>query len=64
MEKWEEDEIRRSEVVRRSIEVGDRVITDATDGSVEELNFITALVAEEWVRKAMIPYHAALMGEI
>lgn len=44
-------EIRRAAIIEKAIELADRYICSHADGSVEELNYLTAKVAEAFTTK-------------
>ncbi len=50
----------REEIIGRAVETADRIILDGSDGSCEETNYLTAKVAEVWVRKALLPLHSSM----
>lgn len=54
MEKWQERERRRRDAVDKAVAEGDRIILDASDGSEEETDYLTASVALRWADKAML----------
>jgi len=45
----------RHKIVEKAVEVVDRIILDGTDGSVEETNYLTAMVAKKLMEKALNP---------
>jgi len=56
----EEDllEHRRAElhrIVEKAVEAADRIILNGSNGNVEELNYLTAMVAKKLVEKALNP---------
>ncbi len=60
MEKWKVDEIRRSKAIQEAVDAADRIILDASDGSTEETNYLTAVVAEKLLWKALLPLRSAM----
>jgi|GEM_PF-2251408 len=56
-----EDDYRRQEVIRKAKEAADRIILDGSNGSIEETNYLTAVFAEEMVKTALCPFHAAIL---
>ncbi len=61
MDAQQKKDYRREAAVKEAIDAVDRIILGATWGSNEETNWMTGRIAEELVKKAMIPYNAALM---
>ncbi len=59
METQQEKDYRREKAVRDAVEAADTIILDASDGSTEETNWLTARLAEGFLLKALIPFHAA-----
>ena len=55
-----ERERRFHEAVERAVRVADEVILDASDGSVEETNYLTAKISEMFATKTCI----ATMSEV
>lgn len=47
----QKDEIRRERLIQKAVEAGDRIICEGANGTVEELNYLTAKVAEKWATK-------------
>lgn len=52
---------RREMIIREAVRVADRVIMDGSDGSVEETNFLTAGIAEAFMKKALIPFTTQML---
>jgi 20S proteasome alpha/beta subunit len=46
----------REEAINRAVEAADRIILDASDGSCEETNYLTAQVARQFIKKALMPF--------
>lgn len=59
MEQWEQDQYRREQAVRKAVETADRIIMDASNSN-EETNYLTGRVAEEFLKKAIIPFSSEL----
>ncbi len=59
-EKWREDDIRRTKAVQEAVAVADRIILDASDGSSEETNYLTAMVAQKLMERALLPLQSAI----
>ncbi|MDD5569111.1 MAG: hypothetical protein PHG23_01710 [Candidatus Pacebacteria bacterium] len=57
----EEKEIRRGQAIIAAVAAADKIILDCSDGSVEETEYITAAVAEEFAKKAFLPFGARLL---
>lgn len=51
----------RDLVVRLVVELADSALMQASDGSCEETNYLTARVAEEFLRKVTGPTRSALL---
>jgi len=62
--KWIDHEMRRHEAIRNAVEAADRIIMNASDGSNEEINWLTLCVAEAFIKKTMIPLKTALLQRI
>ena len=60
MEIWEERDYRRNEIIRKAIDAADRIILDGSDGSNEETNYLTAMVAQGFFHKAILPMQSAI----
>jgi hypothetical protein len=54
-------DIRRQRAIEQAVERGDRIILDASDGSCEETNYLTAMVAKKWLEKAFQPLTSAIL---
>jgi len=52
----EQREHERQEIIRKAVEAADRIIMDGSDGSWEEINFLTAKVAGSLVIRAFNPF--------
>lgn len=52
---------RRQQAIEKAVSAADRIIMNATDGSVEELNYLTAMVANKWAQKACQPMVSAIL---
>lgn len=53
-------EARRQEIVRDAVSAADRILMARSDGSNEELNFLTGQVARIFLEKACLPHVSAL----
>lgn len=60
MEKWQERDAKRNKIIEDAVNAADRIILDGSDGSTEETDFLTAMVANKFTEKAVIPFHIAL----
>ena len=60
MEEWQRRWSKRAQAVRQAVEAADRIIMEASDGSVQETDYLTALLAEEWMKKALMMQHSAI----
>ncbi len=60
MEKWQEKEYKRNKIIEDAVNAADRIILDGSDGSNEETNFLTAMVAKRFMEKALLPFQTAL----
>ena len=47
------NDIRREMAIRRAVETADRIIMEAANGSVEELDYLTAAVAKSFCEKTL-----------
>ncbi|MDP3995774.1 MAG: hypothetical protein Q8P74_00805 [bacterium] len=59
-EKWQEREYKRDKIIDDAVNAADRIILDGSDGTNEETNYLTGMVAKRFMEKAMIPFHAAI----
>jgi len=57
MEKWQENDCRRQQVIKEAVDTANRIIGRGSDGSVEETNYLTAEVAFELIQMALVPFH-------
>lgn len=51
----------RNEAIKKAVGAANRIIMDASDGSEEETNYLTARVAEEMLKTALNPFSAAIL---
>jgi len=56
-----ENDCRRNEAIQEAVDATNRIIMDASDGSEEETNYLTARVAEELEKIAFHPFGAAIL---
>jgi hypothetical protein len=65
VDEWEDEqlhEMKLQQAVEKAVSTADRIILDASDGSVEETNYLTGLVAQKFFEKAcIIPNSHALL---
>jgi hypothetical protein len=52
---------RREMIIREAVRLADRVIMESSDGSLEELNFLTASVAKVFIEKALQPFQTQML---
>ena len=60
MEKWEEVEYKRNKIIESAVSAADGIILDGSNGSVEETNYLTAMVAKKFTEKALLPFQTAI----
>lgn len=60
MEKWQERDYKRNKIIEDAVNAADRIILDGSDGSDEETNYLTAMVAKRFMEKALTPFQTAL----
>lgn len=60
MEKWEERDYKRNKIIEDAVSAADRIILDGSDGSNEETNYLTAMVAKRFVKRALLPFQTTL----
>lgn len=60
MEKWQERKFRRDKIIESAVSAADGIILDGSDGSVEETNYLTAIVAKKFTEKALLPLQTAM----
>lgn len=60
MEAWQRRCFKREQAVRQAVDAADRIIMEASDGSKQETDYLTAKVAEEWITKVLMTHHAAI----
>ncbi|MFZ2390523.1 MAG: hypothetical protein WAW15_01755 [Minisyncoccales bacterium] len=56
-----ENDCLREKAVKEAVDAAHRIILDASDGSEEETNYLTAAVAEKLMQSALHPFSAAIM---
>lgn len=64
MKTLEERQLRehhREKAIAAAVQAADRIILDASDGSCEETNYLTAGVADKMTEKALLPFHCAML---
>lgn len=57
LDEWNEDlrkDYFRQNVVKKAVDIADRIIMEATDGSAEETNYLTGKVAEAFMSKVLM----------
>lgn len=57
----QEREYKRQQAIDEAVLAADRIILNASDGSLEETNYLTAQVAKRFVDKATHPIDMALL---
>jgi hypothetical protein len=45
------DEIRRHKIIRKAVEAADTIILNGSNGDIEETDYLTGIVAKEFVEK-------------
>ncbi|OGZ23853.1 MAG: hypothetical protein A3A08_01700 [Candidatus Nealsonbacteria bacterium RIFCSPLOWO2_01_FULL_41_9] len=60
MEKWQEREHKRGEIIKDAVTAADRIILDGSDGNKEETDYLTAEVAKKFMERALLPLQTAL----
>ncbi len=63
MEKWQEIEYRRNKIVENAVSAADEIILDGSDGSKEETDYLTAMVAKKFMEKALFPFQTAIQNK-
>ena len=61
MTNWQERDSRRQDIIQKAVTAADCIIFQESDGTVEETNFLTAMVAEIFVRKMILPTSGAML---
>ncbi len=61
MEEWQKRDMRRNKIIEEAVGAGDNIIMEGSDGSVEETDYLTAMVAQKWVEKAVHPLRSQLL---
>ncbi len=56
-------EMKRQHAIEEAVQAADRIIMEASDGSNEETNYLTGMVALQFVRKAVHPHDARLLAK-
>ncbi|MFA5072241.1 MAG: hypothetical protein WC511_07895 [Candidatus Pacearchaeota archaeon] len=56
-----ENDCLREKAVKEAVDAVYRIILDASDGSEEETNYLTAAVAERLMQTALLPFSAAIL---
>jgi hypothetical protein len=60
LDELQEKEFKQQEAVRKAVMAADRIILDASDGTCEETNYLTAMVAMAFMSKTLIPIQTEL----
>lgn len=60
MEKWEEKEFEQNKIIEEAVSAADKIILDGSNGEEEETNYLTAMVADRLLKKALLPFRAAM----
>jgi hypothetical protein len=55
-ENWQERDIRRQRAIEKAVDAADRIILEASDGTVEETNLLTARVMLQFAGKMEIAF--------
>lgn len=63
MDKWRKKECKRNEIIKNALDAADKIILDGSDGSVEETNYLTAMVAQRFTERALCPFTAILLAK-
>jgi G3E family GTPase len=63
MEGLEERDYRRQKIIEEAVEAADRIILNGSDGSEEETDYLTAMVAEKLIRRAFLPFQRKLLDK-
>lgn len=58
---WQIREMRREKILKEALRQADLVIMEGSDGSEEELNYLTARLAKQFMEKAFYPFQSELM---
>ena len=61
MEIQEEKERRRSEIIEKAVTEANRIILDGSDGSREETNYLTAMVAKKLMEQVLNFFSLAIL---
>jgi hypothetical protein len=56
------DEMRRHDAIRKAVDAADKIILEASDGSVEETDFLTTSVAYEFAGKVTATIRAKMLS--
>jgi len=59
-EKWQERDYKRNKIIEDAVSAADRIILDGSDGSNEETNYLTAMVAKRFMERALLPFQTTL----
>lgn len=60
-DKQAERDIRRQRAIESAVSSADRIILAASDGSCEETDYLTAMVAKKFMAKAYQPFISAIL---
>mgnify|MGYP001596234040 CR=1 FL=1 len=58
---WQRVEMRRDQAVRAALEAADRIVCNASDGSLEETYYLTAQVAQKMIERALYPFTSRML---
>jgi hypothetical protein len=51
IDRWQEEDMRRQHIIQNAVEAADRIIMDGSNGDVEETDYLTGEVANQFVQK-------------
>ena len=60
MDRWEEKEIEHNKIIEEAVSAADTIILNGSNGEEEETNYLTAMVADRLLKKALLPFKAAM----
>ena len=63
VDKWQERDARRDKIVEDAVNAANKIISDGSDGSVEETDYLTAEVARKFMEKALNPFSRDLLSK-
>ena len=62
-EKQDERERKRHQIIEKAVNAADEIILDGSDGSEEETDYLTAMVAKKLMERALHPFESKMLSK-